>query len=128
MKTPPAKTIDEYIAAFPREIQARLKKVRALIRSAAPDAEEAIKYQIPTFVLNGNLVHFAGYAKHLGLYPTPSAIQAFAKELSSYESAKGSVQFPHDEPLPLELIQKIVAFRVREAKTRAKLAKKKPRA
>ena len=109
-----AQTIDEYIAAFPADVQAILEKVRKTIRKAAPDAEEAMKYAIPTFVLNGNLVHFAAFERHIGLYPGPSGIAAFAKELAGYKSAKGSVQFPLDQPIPYDLIARIVKFRVEE--------------
>jgi uncharacterized protein YdhG (YjbR/CyaY superfamily) len=107
-------TIDEYIATFPIEIQAILQEVRATINTAAPQAEERISYQMPTFALNGNLVHFAAFKHHIGFYPTPSGISAFAAELSSYESAKGSVRFPLDRPIPYDLIRKIVLFRVEE--------------
>lgn len=112
--------IDEYIADFPRDVQRLLKQIRAAIKRAAPDAEEAIKYRMPTFVLNENLVHFAGYKNHIGFYPTPSGITAFQEELSQYKGAKGSVQFPLDQPLPLKLIEKIVKFRVAEARAKAK--------
>ena len=112
MKT--ATSIDEYIAAFPAPVQARLRKMRATIRRAAPGAEEAIAYGVPTYRLNGNLVHFAAFAKHVGFYPAPSAIAAFRKELAKYRSARGSVQFPHDRLLPLSLVAKIVRFRVKE--------------
>ena len=107
-------SIDEYIATFPKATQKLLQEVRAAIRAAAPDAEEKISYQMPTFFLKGNLVHFAAYANHIGFYPTPSGIEAFKDELSIYEGAKGSVQFPIDQPLPLKLITKIVKFRVVE--------------
>jgi uncharacterized protein YdhG (YjbR/CyaY superfamily) len=107
-------SIDEYIATFPEEVQKILAELRATIRASAPDAEERISYQMPTFALKGNLVHFAAFKKHIGFYPTPSGIQAFKHELSVYESAKGSVKFPIDKPLPLELISKIVQFRVTE--------------
>jgi uncharacterized protein YdhG (YjbR/CyaY superfamily) len=106
--------IDAYIAAFPPEIAARLTAMRATIREHAPDAEERIAYRMPTFWQGGNLVHFAAFAHHVGFYPAPSGIAAFATELARYPSAKGSVQFPHDEPLPLALVAKIVAFRVKE--------------
>ena len=106
--------IDEYIASFPPEVRARLSKVRARIRRHAPKAEERMSYGIPTFFLDGNLVHFAAFARHIGLYPGPSGIAAFEDVLSRYKSAKGSVQFPHDEPLPLGLIADIVKFRVAE--------------
>lgn len=108
-------TIDEYIKSFPGDIQARLKQLRALIQRAAPEAQEKISYQMPTFYLNGNLVHFAAYPKHIGFYPTPSGIEAFQKELSKYKSSKGAVQFPLDAPLPLKLIERIVKFRVKES-------------
>ena len=107
-------TIDEYIAAFPPDVRRRLTTLRATIRKHAPQAEERMSYRIPTFYLNGNLVHFAAFERHIGFYPTPSGIAAFQRELSRYASAKGSVQFPHDEPLPLELIAAIVKFRVAE--------------
>src|SRR5262249_52798741 len=118
-------TIDEYIADFPREVQAILKKIRLTIRKAAPDAEETINYRIPTFTLTGNLVHFAAYENHIGFYPTPGAIAAFKKELSVYKGAKGSVQFPLDKPIPYELISKIVKFRVKDSLAKAAAKKKK---
>lgn len=108
------KNIDEYIAGFPKDVQSILERIRKTIEKAAPDAEEAIKYQMPTFTLQGNLVHFAAYKNHIGLYPTPNAILKFKKELSGYQSAKGSVQFPLNEPMPFDLITKIVKFRVKE--------------
>ena len=104
--------IDEYIAAFPAEIQKLLKQMRATIAKAAPGAEEAIKYAIPTFILNGNLVHFAAFKNHIGFYPAPSGIEAFKKEVAEYEAGKGSLQFPLDRPLPLGLVTKIVKYRV----------------
>lgn len=104
-------TIDDYIKTFPADVQQILETLRKVIREAAPEAEEAISYQIPTFRLNGNLVHFAGYKKHIGFYPTSSGIEAFKEELSAYEGAKGSVKFPIEKPLPLDLVRKIVAFR-----------------
>lgn len=103
--------IDDYIAGFPKKIRQRLEQIRAIIRKAAPDAEEAIKYAIPTFVLNGNLVHFAAFKNHIGFYPAPQGIEEFKEELSAYKGAKGSVQFPHDRPIPLDLISRIVKFR-----------------
>ena len=113
-------SIDEYIGTFPQEIQILLEQVRATIKQAAPEAEEAIKYAMPTFVLNGNLVHFAAFKNHIGFYPVPSGIEAFKKELSVYKGAKGSVQFPLDEPMPLKLISEIVKFRVNENLLKAK--------
>jgi uncharacterized protein YdhG (YjbR/CyaY superfamily) len=107
-------SIDEYITTFPEEIQKILQEVRATIKAAAPEAEEKISYQMPTFFLNGNLIHFAAFKHHLGLYPTPNGVEAFAQELSQFKGAKGSVQFPLDQPLPLELITRIVKYRVAE--------------
>lgn len=108
------KTIDEYIDIFPDDIQSVLKKLRQTIRKAAPEAEEAISYQMPTFKLNGNLVHFAAFKNHIGFYPIPSGIEAFKNELSPYKSAKGSVHFPLNKPIPFDLVEKIVIFRVKE--------------
>jgi uncharacterized protein YdhG (YjbR/CyaY superfamily) len=108
------KTIDGYVETFPKDIQSILEKMRQTIRRAAPEAVEAISYQIPTFKLNGNLVHFAAFKKHIGFYPTSSGIQAFKKQLSPYKGAKGSVQFPLDKPIPYGLVKKIVIFRVNE--------------
>jgi len=108
------KTIDEFIAGYPIDVQEILKKVRATIRKAAPDAEETIKYGIPTFTLNGNLVHFSAYKTHIGFYPTPSGIEKFKSELSVYELSKGTVRFPINRPIPFGLISKIVKFRVKE--------------
>ena len=116
-------SIDEYIAAFPPAVQQILQQVRMTIRKAAPDAVEALKYGIPTFVSGENLVHFGGFKTHVGFYPSPSGIEKFKKELSPYEGAKGSVQFPLDKRMPLALITRIVKFRVEEA--RQKAAKKK---
>jgi uncharacterized protein YdhG (YjbR/CyaY superfamily) len=107
-------SIDDYINVYPKDVREILKELREVIRAAAPDAVERISYQMPTFSLKGNLVHFAAHKNHIGFYPTPSGIQAFSKELASYESAKGSVQFPIDKPLPFELISRIVKFRVEE--------------
>ena len=107
-------TIDAYIKMFPPKTQKVLKGLRATIKAAAPDAKETINYAIPTFTLNGNLVHFAAFDEHIGFYPTPSGVAAFKKELASYTSAKGSVQFPLDKPLPLKLITRMVKFRVAE--------------
>lgn len=108
------KTMDEYINTFPEDVQRILNELRQTIKEAAPEAEETINYQIPTFSLNGNLVHFAAFENHIGFYPTPSGMEAFKKELSSYKGAKGSVQFPIDQPLPLPLIRRIVEYRVKE--------------
>ncbi len=116
-------SIDDYIKSFPPGIQKLLQQVRNSIQKAAPDAEETIKYAMPTFTLNGNLVHFAAFKNHIGLYPTPNGIEAFKKELSVYKGAKGSVQFPLDQPMPLELIGKIVKYRVTENMAKAKKKK-----
>ena len=108
------KTMDEYISTFPEDVQRTLNELRQTIKEVAPEAEETINYQIPTFTLNGNLVHFAAFENHIGFYPTPSGMEAFKKELSGYKGAKGSVQFPISEPLPLPLIRRIVEYRVKE--------------
>jgi uncharacterized protein YdhG (YjbR/CyaY superfamily) len=107
-------SIDEYIGIFPEEVQKILEELRATIKATAPNAEEIISYQIPTFFLKGNLVHFAAFKNHIGFYPTSSGTQAFKKELSIYEGSKGTVRFPIGKPLPLKLISKIVKFRVAE--------------
>lgn len=107
-------TIDEYINDSPEEIRDLLGHIRKVIRNAAPGATEKISYGMPTFYLNGNLVHFAGFKNHIGFYPTPSGIETFKKELSDYKSSKGGVQFPITMPIPFELIDKIVRFRVKE--------------
>ncbi len=120
MQTEPSKDIDDYIAGFPQDVQASLRIIRAIVRKAAPDVAETIKYRMPTFVLHGNLVHFAAFPKHIGFYPTPSAIQAFSAELKDYQSAKGSVQFPLDKPIPFALVERMVAFRVKETRERMK--------
>lgn len=117
-------TIDEYIATFPKDIQLILEKIRTTIHKAAPQAEEAISYQMPTFKLNGNLVHFAAYKNHIGFYPVPSGIEKFKKELSACKGAKGSVQFPLDRPIPYALISKMVRFRVKENLEKAKAKRK----
>ncbi len=109
-----ANNIDEFIAGYPKEIQKLLQQIRKTIQKAAPDAEEAIKYGIPTFTLNGNLVHFSAFKNHIGFYPAPSGLEAFKKELSKYEGSKGTVRFPLDKPLPLDLITKIVKYRVKK--------------
>lgn len=113
-------TIDEYIAQFPASVQATLQRIRQTIHQAAPQAEEAIAYGIPTFKQNGNLVHFGGYQTHIGFYPAPSGIAAFASELAQYGSGKGSIHFPLDQPIPYELLSKIVQYRLAE-----NMAKKK---
>jgi uncharacterized protein YdhG (YjbR/CyaY superfamily) len=120
-------SIDEYIATFPEETQKILRELRAVIKAAAPDAQEKISYQMPTFFLKGNLVHFAAWKNHIGFYPTSSGTLTFQRELSIYESAKGSVKFPIDKPLPFELVSEIVKFRVAEnlKKADAKLRKNK---
>ena len=118
-------SIDEYISQFSLEVQEILQTLRRVIQESAPDAKEKISYQMPTFDLHGNLVHFAAFTKHIGFYPTPSGIAAFQQELSSYKSAKGSVQFPIDKPLPYDLIRRIVEFRVAQNIEKAESKKKK---
>lgn len=107
-------TIDEYISGFPSDVQVVLQTLRQTIHQAAPDAVEKISYGMPTFTLKGNLVHFGAFKTHIGFYPTPSGIEKFKDELAVYKGAKGSVQFPLDEPLPLDLVRRIVEFRVEE--------------
>lgn len=114
------KTIDEYIAGFPQDVQEILEKVRMTIREAAPDAEETISYQMPTFTLNGRyLIYFAAYKKHIGLYPVPRGAEEFKEELSAYKGGKGTVRFPLDKPIPFDLISRIVKFRMKENLERA---------
>ncbi|HEX8462022.1 MAG TPA: DUF1801 domain-containing protein [Segetibacter sp.] len=108
------KNIDEYIDAQPLHIQFLLNQIRETVRASAPAAQETIKYAMPTFVLHGNLVHFAAFKNHIGFYAVPSGVDSIKKELSKYKSGKGSVQFPLDQPMPLNLISTITAFRVRE--------------
>lgn len=119
------KAIDEYIAGFPDDVQQILEKIRMTIRKAAPDAEETIKYRMPTFTLKGNLVHYAAFKKHIGFYPIPTGIEKFKKALSVYEQGRGSVQFPLDKPIPYDLIRRIVRFRVKENLDRAEAKGKK---
>ena len=119
------KNIDEYIAGFPKDVQKILAKIRSTIKKAAPGAEEKISYQMPTFTLHGNLVHFAAFKEHIGFYPTPSGTEKFQKELSAYKGGKGSIRFPLDEPIPFALIEKIVKFRVKESLERAEAGKKR---
>jgi uncharacterized protein YdhG (YjbR/CyaY superfamily) len=122
----PPNDIDEYIAGFAHDVQELLEKVRMTIRKAAPDAQETISYQIPTFTLEGKyLIYFAAYKKHIGLYPAPRGIEKFKKELSVYEGGKGTVRFPFDKPIPFGLIERIVKFRVKENLERAKAKGKK---
>ncbi len=118
------KSIDEYISGYPKEVQEMLQKMRAIIKKAAPKATETISYGIPTFVQDGNLVHFGGYKSHIGFYPAPNGIEAFIKELSKYEGSKGTVKFALDKPLPTGLITQIVKFRIEKNKEKA--AVKKP--
>jgi uncharacterized protein YdhG (YjbR/CyaY superfamily) len=120
-------SIDEYILQFSPEVQEILKTLRNVIKESAPEAEEKINYQMPTFFLHGNLVHFAAYKTHIGFYPTPSGIDAFKNELSGYKGAKGSVQFLIGKPLPYDLISRIVKFRAAEniKQDEGKLKKKK---
>ena len=117
---------DEYIAACPKDIQKILEEIRATIKAAAPEATEKISYGMPTFFLNGNLVHFAAHKNHIGFYPAPQGIEEFKKELSAYESSKGAVRFPLDKPIPYSLITRIVKFRVKknQAKAEAKTKQK----
>jgi uncharacterized protein YdhG (YjbR/CyaY superfamily) len=119
-KTDIPRNIDEYIAGCPEGVREKLKELRATIKQAAPGAEEKISYRMPAFDLNGILVYFAAQTGHIGFYPTSSGVVAFKEELGNYKSSKGAIQFPHDRPLPLELITRIVKFRVRENTERVK--------
>jgi uncharacterized protein YdhG (YjbR/CyaY superfamily) len=112
--------IDKYIAGFPKNTQKLLRQVRETIRKAAPGAEEKISYGIPSFTLKGNLIHYAAFKNHIGLYPAPRRIDAFKKEIARYKGGKGTVQFPLDKPLPLSLISRIVKFRVKKNLERKK--------
>ena len=118
-------SISEYIQTFPPEVQTILTELRILIQKAAPNAIEKISYQIPTFYLNGNLVHFAAYKNHIGFYPSSSGISEFAEELKKYKTSKGTIQFPIHEPLPMDLIKKIVEFRVKENMLTPNIKKKR---
>jgi uncharacterized protein YdhG (YjbR/CyaY superfamily) len=117
--------IDDYIARFPDDVRQILEKIRMTVRKAAPNAQETISYQIPTFTLHGNLVHFAAFKKHIGFYPGPSGVEKFKDELSAYNGAKGSVQFPLDKPVPFSLISRIVKFRLNENLKKAEAEGKK---
>jgi len=116
-------TIDAYISRYDEDIQAILQEFRRLIREEAPDATERISYQMPTFYLNGNLVHFAVQKNHIGFYPAPSGVGAFKEELADYKTSKGAIQFPLTKPIPYELVRRIVRFRVEEAKQKKKQSK-----
>lgn len=118
-------TIDEYIATFPIEIQKILEEIRATIKAAAPEAQEKISYQMPAFALHGNLVYFAAFTNHIGFYPAPRAIEEFKTELLAYEGSKGTIKFPLDQPIPFDLISRIVKFRVKENLEKAAKGKKK---
>lgn len=120
-----ANSIDDYISNFPPSVQEILATLRNVIKESAPDAVEKISYLMPTFYLNGNLVHFAAHQNHIGFYPAPSGIEAFKHELSGYKSSKGAVQFPFDQPLPYDLIREIVKFRAAENRLKAKKKTKK---
>ncbi len=110
------KTIDEYISSFPISTQKILESIRKALKEEVPEATETISYGMPTFKLNGNLVHFAAYKHHIGFYPTPSGVEAFKKDLEKYKTSKGAIQFPIDQPIPLELFKRIVRYRVKELK------------
>ncbi|MFZ7113884.1 MAG: iron chaperone [Bacteroidota bacterium] len=125
-KNDQASSVDMYILNFPKDVQLRLEQVRATILKAAPKAEEGISYQIPAYTYKGKLAYFAGYKNHIGFYPTPDVLKEFKNEISVYKNAKGSVQFPHNEKLPLSLVTKMVKFRIKlnEATLKLKATKK----
>ena len=119
-ESPGPTAVDEYIAAFPPEVRERLEQMRAIIHEAAPDAVVTISYGIPTFDLNGrHLVHFGGFKSHVGFYPVPSAMEAFSEELAPYKKGKGSARFPLGQPLPEDLVRRIVEFRLAETERKA---------
>lgn len=107
-------SIDDYISSFPAGVQTKMQELRSVIQATAPEAREKISYRMPTYHLNGNLVHFAAFKNHIGLYPGPSAVMAFAEQLRTYNTSKGAIRFPLGQPLPLDLVRQIVAFRVQE--------------
>jgi uncharacterized protein YdhG (YjbR/CyaY superfamily) len=117
--------IDSYIAGFPRDIREKLEKIRGVIKKAAPEATEAISYGIPTFKLNGNLVHFAAFKNHIGFFPTSKPIEVFSKELAEYVTSKGTIRFPIDKPIPYDLILRIVMYRAEETIKKLDIGKKK---
>jgi uncharacterized protein YdhG (YjbR/CyaY superfamily) len=119
------KDIDDYIAGFPAEVRELLEQMRAAIKNAAPQAEEKISYRMPAFFLNGNLIYFAAFKNHIGFYPGAGAVESFKQELSVYRGAKGSVQLPLDRPIPSDLIEKIVKFRIEENRKRAEAKRRK---
>ena len=124
---PTPKNIDEYIAGYPADIQGILQKIRAIVHETAPEAQETISYQIPTFTLKGNLVHFAAFKSHISFFPASSGVEKFKNELEGYKTSKGTIQFPLGQPIPYDLIRRIVLFRVQEnlARAEAKAKKKK---
>ena len=125
MKKNIASDVDSYIADYPPKVQKMLKQLRTAIRKAAPKAEESISYMMPAYKLHGPLVYFGAYEKHIGFYPTGTGVAAFQKEIASFKSSKGAVQFPLDQPLPLALVEKIVTFKVKENLMKAEVKKKK---
>jgi uncharacterized protein YdhG (YjbR/CyaY superfamily) len=125
MKKNIASDVDSYIAGFPPKVQVMMRKLRSCIRKTAPEAEESISYMMPAYKLHGPLVYFGGYEKHIGFYPTGSGIAPFQKEISAYKHSKGAVQFPLDEPLPLDLIERMVKYRVKENLAKADVKNKK---
>lgn len=120
-----AASIDQYISEAPQEVQERLKNLRAVIKSEVPDAQERIAYAMPTFSQEGNLVHFAYFKKHIGFFPAPSGIENFQEELAKYKTSKGTIQFPLDEEIPMNLVREIVRFRLKENLAKAASRRKK---
>lgn len=125
MKKNIATDVDSYISDYPSKVQKMLKQLRVVIKKAAPKAEESISYMMPAYKLHGPLVYFGAYEKHIGFYPTGTGVAAFQKEIASYKSSKGAIQFPLDQPLPLALVEKIVKFKVKENMMKAEIKKKK---
>ncbi|MBA4384083.1 MAG: hypothetical protein C0410_05050 [Anaerolinea sp.] len=118
-----AVSIDQYISEAPQEVQQKLRELRAVIKAEVPDAEERIAYGMPTFSQNGNLVHFAAFKNHIGFFPTPSGVENFTNELAKYKTSKGTVQFPLDEEIPMDLVREIVRFRLKENLAKSKKKK-----
>jgi len=121
MITTKPNNIDEYIAGFPKDVQKILEQIRTTVKQAAPEAEETISYAMPAFKLQGNLVYFAAFKNHIGFYALPTGNEAFKKELSTYKTGKGSIQFPLDKPMPLDLVTRIVKFRIKENQESSKI-------
>lgn len=127
MKRIPAKNVDEYISAFPPAVRAKLTAIRKTVKTMAPKAEEVISYGIPGYMYHGMLFYFAAYAKHISVYPAPRNVEAFKKELAAYKGGKGTMQFPHEKPIPMGLVKRVIKFRITANEEKAALKKVKPK-